>query len=105
MSLNCSVVPQGTRASRITWTGGQRNYSKDIVSAQGLWSNLRLNNVSVEDAGKYKCEVSNEAYKDVCTITLQVNCKFYQGLTNHLDNKEHKSREFREVLHSRSQML
>ena len=98
VSLNCSVFPQGVRASRVTWTGGQRNYSKDIVSAPGLWSHLRLSNISVEDAGKYKCEVSNEGHKDVCAVTLQVNCELHQGLINQRDNKEHKSREIREAL-------
>lgn len=81
VSLNCSVV-QGAPASTITWSKegrgkkGQWIFSLESESIPGLWSSLRINNVSAENAGKYKCVVKKDKHEDVCEEYLHVNCKF-----------------------------
>ena len=80
VSLNCSVV-QGAPAGTIRWSkegngaNGQRIFTRESESVPGLWSSLRMNNVSAEDAGRYKCEMKKGVLKDVCEVALHVNCK------------------------------
>ncbi|XP_078377261.1 contactin-6-like [Oculina patagonica] len=77
VSLNCSVV-QGKPARQIRWskegdnTNGQRLLNVSSFSMPGLWTSLRLNNVSVEESGTYKCEVKKETQRDVCKVVLHV---------------------------------
>lgn len=80
VSLNCSVVQEGP-ATQIRWskegdkTNGQWLFNVTSISMPGLWSSLRLNNVSVEDSGRYKCEVKRNTQQDVCEVVLHVYCK------------------------------
>ena len=87
VSFNCSVAPQGAHASTIRWTRGQRIYKKDVKSVPGLWSSLRIDSVGVKDDGKYICEVTTDTQRDLCTVTLHVNCKFFSRGETH-DNSE-----------------
>ena len=81
VSLNCTVV-QGAPASTIIWSkegndsSGQRILTVQSDSNPGLWSSLKINNVMVKNAGRYKCEVKKDVFEDVCEVTLHVYCKF-----------------------------
>lgn len=81
VSLNCTVV-QGAPASTIIWSNegndssGQRILTVQSDSNPGLWSSLKINNVMVENAGRYKCKVKKDVFEDVCEVTLHVYCKF-----------------------------
>lgn len=78
--LNCSVA-EGAPASTITWkkeindTNGRRIFQEESKPVPGLWSSLRINNVTVKDAGRYKCTVKRDAQEDDCEVTLRVKCK------------------------------
>lgn len=80
--LNCSVVHERS-ARQIRWTkegdktNGQWLLNITSLSMPGLWSSLQLTNVSVEDSGKYKCEVKRDAQQDVCEVVIHVHCKLY----------------------------
>lgn len=79
VSLNCSIV-QGGPARQITWTkkGSTVNSQRLFTissSAPGLWSSLRLSNISVDDSGTYQCKVKKNRKRDVCYVVLHVYCK------------------------------
>ena len=80
VSLNCSVV-QGGPARQITWTktlttaNNKPLFTVSTTSVPGLWSSLQLSNISVEDSGRYQCEVKKDRKRDVCEVVLHVYCK------------------------------
>lgn len=88
ISLNCSIV-QGGRARQITWTkkdttvNSQRLFTVSSAPAPGLWSSLRLSNISVGDSGTYQCEVKKNRKRDVCYVVLHVYCKQYASILVH----------------------
>ena len=80
VSLNCSVI-QGGPAKQITWTkkgakaNSQRLFPISSTSVPGLWSSLQLGNISVEDSGRYQCDVKTDRKRHVCEVVLHVYCK------------------------------
>ena len=98
VSLNCSIV-QGGPARQITWTkkgttvSSQRLFTVSSASVPGLWSSLRLSNITVDDSGTYQCEVKKNRKQDVCYVVLHVYCKWYVSILLHqtLVSRDNKS--------------
>ena len=67
-NVNCSVELGGP-ADTITWTKDGKELQD---SSNTFWSALRLDNVSQEDTGKYKCSVRKDRQRDQVSFVLHV---------------------------------